>query len=420
MAVSQTEAVEKAASQPAEQPARPGRALIVASALLPLLLLGGILYLFSRTGTGLNLGAPPAPIEKLEFERVEFVPGEIRAHVINTGPETLTIAQVQVGWTNRASWQFNVFPSPVIPRLERATVAIPYPWIAGEPYEVALISENTLVFSHEVAIAAETPTAGPALLGSLALLGVYVGVLPVFLGIGWLPFLRALPQRWYFFLLSLTSGLLVFLGVDALHEALENAARVPGPFQGLAVILMGVSLSVLGLYGVSGWLKRRSRNRGDAHDEAGRGLLLAYTIALSIGLHNLGEGLAIGGAYALGEISTGTLLIVGFTVHNLTEGVAVVAPVVRSKFNWIHLLWMGLLAGAPTIAGAMLGAFAYDALWAVLFLAIGAGAIIQVVIEITRYQIRRAGAPSLVGGYSLAGFAAGLAVMYTTGLFVTM
>lgn len=416
MAASQTEVVEKTAAQSAEQPARPGRALIVASALLPLLLLGGILYLFSRTGTGLTLGAPPAPIEKLEFERVEFVPGEIRAHVINTGPETLTIAQVQVGWTTPASWQFQTFPEPAIPRLGRATVVIPYPWVAGEPYEVKLISENMLVFSHEVEIAAETPTAGPALLGSLALLGVYVGVLPVFLGIGWLPFLRALPQRWYFFLLSLTAGLLVFLGVDALHEALENAARVPGPFQGLAIILMGVSLSVLGLYGVSGWLKRRSRE----HDEASRGLLLAYTIALSIGLHNLGEGLAIGGAYALGEIATGTLLIVGFTVHNLTEGVAVVAPVVRSRFNWIHLLWMGLLAGAPTIAGAMLGAFAYDALWAVLFLAIGAGAIIQVVIEITRYQIRQAGAASLVGGFSLAGFAAGLAVMYTTGLFVTM
>ncbi len=415
MASSQSGVIQKADSRTAEQPAQSSRALVVASALLPLLLLGGILYLFSRTGTGLNLAAP-APIEKLEFERVEFLPGEIRAHVINTGPEALTIAQVQVGWTSPAAWQFHTFPGSTIPRLGRAKVVIPYPWVPGEPYEVKLITENTLVFAHEVEIAAETPTAGPALLGSLALLGVYVGVLPVFLGIGWLPFLRALPQRWYFFLLSLTSGLLVFLGVDALHEALENAARVPGPFQGLAVILMGVSLSVLGLYGVSRWLKQRSRE----HAEENRGLLLAYTIALSIGLHNLGEGLAIGGAYALGEIATGTLLIVGFTVHNLTEGVAVVAPVVRSKFKWIHLLWMGLLAGAPTIAGAMLGAFAYDALWAVLFLAIGAGAIIQVVIEITRHQVRQAGASSLVGGFSLAGFAAGLAVMYTTGLFVTM
>ncbi|MGH9557250.1 MAG: ZIP family metal transporter [Terriglobales bacterium] len=420
MASSQTDVAGKTADRPVEQPGRPSRALIIASALLPVLLLGGILYLFSRTGTGLNLGAPPAPIEKLEFERVEFLPGEIRAHIINTGPEALTIAQVQVGWTTPANWQFNVFPTPTIPRLERATLAIPYPWVAGEPYEIRIISANTLVFSHEIEIAAQTPTAGPALLGSLALLGVYVGVLPVFLGIGWLPFLRALPQRWYFFLLSLTSGLLVFLGVDALHEALENAERVPGPYQGIAIILMGVSLSLLGLYGVSGWLKRRSPKHNDAQSEESRGLLLAYTIALSIGLHNLGEGLAIGGAYALGEIGMGTLLVIGFTVHNLTEGVAVVAPVVRSKFKWIHLLWMGLLAGAPTIAGAMFGAFAYDALWAVLFLAIGAGAIIQVVIEITRYQIRQAGAPSLVGGYSLAGFAAGLAVMYTTGLFVTM
>ncbi len=391
---------------------RRGTTLVVASALLPLLLLGGILYLFVRTGTGLNLAAP-APIEKIEFERVEFLPGEIRAHVINTGPDEVTIAQVQVGWLNRSAWDFTVEPGPTLPRLGRATVVLPYPWVPGEPYEIALITANTLIFTHDVEIAAETPRASAAMLGTLALLGVYVGVIPVFLGIGWLPFLRALPQRWYFFLLSLTVGLLVFLGVDALHEALENAARVPGPFQGVALILAGLSLSVLGLYAVSNWLKQRRK-------EATGGLVLAYTVALSIGLHNLGEGLAIGGAYALGEVAMGTLLVLGFTVHNLTEGVAVVAPVVRSQFRWTHLVWLGLLAGAPTIAGTLLGALAFNPLWAVLFLAIGAGAILQVVIEITRHQVRQAGAAALVGGFSLAGFALGLAVMYTTGLFVAV
>jgi hypothetical protein len=84
------------------------------------------------------------------------------------------------------------------------------------------------------------------------------------------------------------------------------------------------------------------------------------------------------------------------------------------------LIWLGLLAGGPTIAGTLLGAFAYTALWAVLFLAVGAGAVFQVVIEIVRYQARQAGAGSLVSGWSLAGFALGLGVMYVTGLFVTI
>jgi len=389
-------------------------ALVWASAVMPVLLLAGILYLLFARGTGLELTSP-APIEKVEFERVVLRPGQIQAHVINTGPEPVTIAQVQVGWLNRASWQFEVSPDPTIARLGRATVTIPYPWTPGEPYEVVLMTANGLVFAHDIEIAQETPTPGGGLLGTFALLGVYVGVIPVFLGILWLPFLRRLPPRAYFFLLSLTAGLLVFLGVDALEDALENAARVPGPFQGVALILIGLSLSLLGLYAISNWLKQKRQQTGLSMP-----LLLSYTIAFGIGVHNLGEGLAIGGAYALGEFATTFLLIVGFMVHNLTEGIAVVAPVVRSEFKWIHLLWLGLLAGAPTIAGTLLGAFAYTALWAVLFLAIGAGAVFQVVIEITRHMNRQGGFPLIVSGASVAGFALGLAVMYVTALFVTV
>ena len=394
------------------------RGLVVVSALLPVLLLAGILYLLVAQGTGIDLAAP-APIESLAFERVILAPGEIRAHVLNTGPEELEIVQVQVGWLNRAAWEFTVSPGPKIARLGRAIVTIPYPWTEGEPYEIAVITAEASVLTHEIEIATETPrTTAPGMIWRFALLGVYVGVIPVFLGIGWLPFLRSLSQRWYFFLLSLTVGLLVFLGVDSLEDALENAELVPEPFQGIAIILMGLSLSLLGLYAVTSWLKgsrRRSSEDGDNREPA---LLLAYTIAFGIGVHNFGEGLAIGGAYALGEAALGTMLVLGFTLHNLTEGVAVVAPVVRTDFRWSHLFWLGALAGGPTVAGSLLGAFAYTPLWAVLFLAIGAGALIQVVIEITRHQIKQGGAESLVSGLSLAGFALGLGIMYVTGLFV--
>jgi zinc transporter ZupT len=391
------------------------RIVLIASAVLPLLLIAGMAYLFLSRGTGLDLAAP-APIERLEFERIVFTPNRIVAHVVNTGPEPVSIEQVQIGWTNRATWEFDVEPPGPIPRLGRAVVRAPYPWVPGEPYEIALITANSLIFTHEIEIAAATPELGLPAMSMFALLGIYVGVIPVFLGIGWLPFLRALPQHWYFFLLSLTVGLLVFLGVDSLHEALEQAATVPVPYQGVAIVVMGVVLTVLVLYAVSIWMKKRS-----SEDDAGRlsPMALAYSVAFGIGVHNLGEGLAIGAAYALGEVAIGALLVLGFTLHNLTEGVAIVAPVVRSRFHWGHLVWMGLLAGAPTIAGAMIGAFAYTPIWAVLFLAIGAGAIAQVVIEITRYQTRSAGLAALASGGSLAGFVVGLGLMYLTGLFLT-
>ena len=390
------------------------RTMVLASALVPLLAVVGILYWYAAGGTQLNLTAP-APIENLAFERIVLQPGNMQAHVINTGPEPLTIAQVQVGWLNRASWEFQVTPAPLIPRLGRAVVDIPYPWTPGEPYEIVLITENSLVFAHDIAVAAETPAVDLSMMGRFALLGIYVGVLPVFLGIAWLPFLRTLSSRWYLFLLNLTAGLLVFLGFDALEEALEASVDVPGPYQGTAIILIGLSLSLGLLYAVSGWLRRRQESSGTTG-----ALVLAYSIAFGIGVHNLGEGLAIGGAYSLGEFAAGALLILGFTLHNLTEGVAVVAPIVQSEFRWRHLLWLGALAGLPTIAGTLLGAFAYTATWAVLFLAIGAGAVFQVVAEITRHQIQQAGAASLVQGINLAGFAAGLATMYLTGFFVTM
>ena len=391
---------------------KPSPLLIIASAAIPLAAVVGILFLFLSHGTGLELKAP-APVENLEFERMVLQDEGFEAHVINTGPEALTIAQVQVGLLSRASWEFQVNPGPTIARLGRAVVQVPYPWTPGEPYEIVLITSNGLIFTHEIAIAVATPKLSLGMMGRFALLGIYVGVLPVFLGIGWLPFLRSLPEKWYFFLLNLAAGILLFLGVDTLEEALEHAADVPGPFQGVGLILIGVSLSIGLLYTVSGWFRKRRPEM----DTAG-GLVLAYSIAFGIGMHNLGEGLAIGGSYALGEFAAGTMLVLGFTLHNLTEGVAVVSPVVQSRFAWWHLIGLGTLAGVPTIGGTLLGAFAFTATWAVLLLAVGTGAVMQVVFEITRFQIRGRGAASLVSGLNLAGFSCGLAIMYVTGLLV--
>lgn len=393
--------------------------LVWGSAIVPLVLLGTLIYLFAHQSGGFRFQAPPAPIENVSFERVVFKPDLIVAHIRNVGPEEVTIAHVQIGHMHRASWEFTIEPSATIPRLGSARVRIPYPWTPGEPYELALFSSNGLVFAHEVPVAQLTPQLDTDSLTTFSMLGVYVGVIPVFLGIFWLPFLRSLGERAYTFLLSLTVGLLVFLGVDALADAIEEAAELPGPFQGFALILIGLTLSLLGLYTWSQSVKAKRR-------ESNSPLLLSYMIAFGIGVHNLGEGLAIGGAYALGEVATGALLIIGFMIHNLTEGIAVIAPVVRQKFGkggvgWMHLVWLGALAGLPTILGSAMGAFAPSPVFAVLFLAIGAGAVFQVVWEITSQMVRnRPTEKPAISGVAFAGFCAGLFVMYFTGLFLAV
>ena len=393
--------------------------LVWSSALIPVILLGALIYFFAQQSGGFRFQEPPAPIENVAFERVVLKPDQIIAHIRNVGPGEVTIAHVQVGHMHRASFEFLIEPAATIPRLGTARVRIPYPWIPGEPYEVALFSSNGLVFAHDVAVAQLTPQLDSDSLLTFSMLGVYVGVIPVFLGIFWLPFLRSLGERTYTFLLSLTVGLLIFLGVDSLADAIEEGAELPGPFQGPALILIGVAVSMLGLYTWSRWVQSR-RGQGSGP------LVTAYMIAFGIGVHNLGEGLAIGGAYALGEVATGALLIIGFMIHNLTEGVAVVAPVIRSKFGaggvgWVHLVWLGALAGLPTILGSTLGAFAPSPVFAVLFLAIGAGAVFQVVWEIGAQMVRgRPAGEPIISGPVFAGVCAGLLVMYVTGLYIAV
>ena len=117
-------------------------------------------------------------------------------------------------------------------RLERRTVTIPYPWVEGEPLTVAVVTSTGLTFSTEIAVATQSPPVDARYLGTFALLGIYAGVIPVFIGLLWLPFVRSIERRWIDFFLSLTIGLLVFLGVDALEEALDTSAlrprRLPG------------------------------------------------------------------------------------------------------------------------------------------------------------------------------------------------
>ena len=376
-------------------------------ALIPVLLIGVLLLVFVRTDPlgGLRRSIPA--VEELTFNRVvlESDPREIVLRVTNGGPDPVTVAQVLV---DEAYWTYTIEPRNKIDRLRSATIRLRYPWVEGEAHEVVLISSTGVKFAHEIAVAVETPKTGGRALATFTLIGVFVGVIPVILGLLFLPFIRRLGQRWVNFLLALTAGLLVFLAVDALTEAIEVAETVPGAFQGIGLITVGVIVALAVLYAVDAWARRR---RGELSP-----LFVAGLIALGIGLHNLGEGLAVGAAYALGEVGLTTFLIVGFMLHNVTEGIGIVSPLARTRPTIGQLAALGLLAGLPTIVGAWLGGLAYSPTAAVLFLSLGAGAIIQVVWEIAK--LMRRDAKNLADPLVAVGFAAGILVMYATGLVV--
>ncbi len=376
--------------------------------LLPVFMLAVLSLVLVRTGIldFLRRGLPP--IEELTFERVTLAPSLITLNIVNGGPDPVTVAQVSV---DEAFWEFTIEPSPTIPRLGRATITIPYPWVQDEAHEVTLLTSTGVTLSHEIAVATETPAAGPRFFAMFGLIGLYVGVIPVAIGLFWYPLLRRVDKRWIDFALALTIGLLIFLGADALHEGFEAAASVAGAFQGVLIVPLGAFSTLLLLQMIS----RRTVNKGGAEGRKA----VAGLIALGIGLHNLGEGLAIGAAYALGEAAIGAFLIIGFMLHNTTEGLGIVAPIAADRPKLKTLVGLGLLAGVPTVFGAWIGGLAYSPLFATLFLAIGAGAIAQVVLALYRVIVKDR--PDL--GWSpltAGGVLAGLLVMYGTGLLVAV
>lgn len=355
--------------------------------------------------SGLRESFPP--VEELTIERATLNsdPKEIVLSVRNGGPDPVTVAQVLI---DEAYWPYEIEPGNEIGRLRSGTIRIAYPWGEGEAHEVVVLSSSGVPFTHEIGVAVETPKASGKTLMTFVLLGLFVGVIPVFLGLLFLPFLRRLERKWVNFFLALTAGLLVFIAVEAIEEALELAGEVPGAFQGVGLVVLGVVVALATLFGVSGWARQR---RGELSP-----MWVAGLIALGIGLHNLGEGLAVGAAYALGETALTAFLILGFTLHNTTEGIGIVSPLATSRPTVLQLLALGAVAGVPTIAGTLIGGLAFSAMAGALFFAIGAGAIVQVVWEIGKLMRRET--QSLAAPLNSLGFVLGIAVMYVTGLAV--
>jgi zinc transporter, ZIP family len=386
-------------------------------AIVPVILLIGIVFGTLSSGNSIVglIGHAPPPADEFTVRKVEFAPGRIMIHVTNPQRQDLTLAQVTIDDAIVPFTSDGKPGSKTLERLRSATVDVAFPWVENDPVKIGLISSSGIVTIHDVPAAVETEQASLHGAAGLALIGVLVGVVPVALGLAWLPSLRRAPPHWLAAFMALTAGLLTFLMFDALSEALELQAALPGAIGGTGLVLLGVALSYLGLTFIALRLSGREGSRAKPLT----GAALATLVAIGIGLHNLGEGLAVGSSLALGELALGTFLIVGFMVHNVTEGLGIAAPMAEdgARSSLGRLATLALIAGAPAILGAWIGGFLTNDLLAVLFFAIAAGAALQVVVEVGRFVVRRAPG-GLTSGYVLGGYLTGIGAMYATGLLV--
>jgi zinc transporter ZupT len=389
---------------------------------IPLALIAVAIGAFALLG-GPGLGERTGPpVEEVAVESTVLRPGEIELTLRNDGPDPVTVAQVAV---NDAYAPFVADGGEEIGRLDSTTLDISYPWIEGEAYEIFVLTSAGGTIEAAIPVATETPEADLDFYALMALLGIYVGVIPVSLGMLWLPFLGRLGQRWIGALIAFTAGLLAFLAIDAGLEGLEIAAEAPAAFGGAGLVFIGALVAYLALAGVDAYRAgRRAAAGGSAATAASGGAYLALLVAIGIGLHNLGEGLAIGTAYATGALALGAFLVVGFAIHNTTEGLAIVAPLRdgaggrAERLGFARLAGLGLIAGAPAVLGAWIGASALNPSLAALLFGVGVGAIVRVIVQIS--PAMREGRGPLLSPANVLGILAGIAVMYLTGLLVSV
>ena len=381
--------------------------VLAISAIGPIILLAIVIaFLLGPASTFLQFGVV---LPEVSIEKVEFIENEIQATVRNTGPIDVNVVVADV---NDRIQPAAIEPDSSLKRFETALVRIPFDWNEAQPYEIGVTIDDGTRFTTEVDAAFASLEPNVDLFVFLGMIGFLIGVVPIMIGLLWYPFIKKLGKNTFNFFLAFTMGLLIFLGIDAVLEASEISEKhLSSIFNGELLIVTVVILSFLSLYGVGQKLIKTNNM-----STLSKGLVISLMIAIGIGLHNLGEGLAVGAAIALGEVALSTFLIIGFAMHNTTEGLAIAAPLTNSKAKIAKMIGLGLIAGVPAIFGCWIGGFSFSPLFTLIFLAIGAGAIFQVVISIFQYMKEKS---DLLSNTSLfAGISAGLIVMYLTSVII--
>ncbi len=391
-----------------EASGKTSRAKVIASGIIPFaFILLMIAYIFGPGSDLLGLGVS---LPELTIEKVDFVKSEIRVTVRNTGPLPVYVTMADV---NDRIQPAAIEPDKLLERFEIGLVRIPFEWNEGEPYTIGLTTDDGTRF--ERLIDAAFPALQPNLefAGFFAIIGTYVGIIPVMIGLLWLPFIKKISKSKYHFFLALTAGLLLFLGIDSIEEAFDVSFKnLSGSFNGFLLIATTVVLSFLGLY----YTSEKLTGKADSL-KISKPVAIGLMIAIGIGLHNFGEGLAIGASVGLGSVAFSTFLIVGFALHNTTEGLAIAAPLSRGKLMIGKLITLGIIAGSPAIFGAWVGGFVYSPFSSVVFLSIGAGAIFQVIVIVLKW-IRDEGDRNLSSASVVSGFAIGMLIMYLTSILI--
>ena len=380
---------------------------IAVSAVAPIVLLTILIVFILGSGSSfLQFGTV---LPEIYLEKIDFIDSEIQVTVRNTGPIDVNVVVADV---NDRIQPAAIEPDNHLTRFETALVRIPYDWNEGQPYAIGLTTNDGTRFEKVVDAAFPSLQPDVELVGYFALIGTYVGIIPVMIGLLWLPFIKKLSKNKYQFFLAFTIGLLLFLALDSLEEAFEiSQNNLADTFNGTLLIGMVTILTFFGLYFVSTQLINKTK-----FSKISAPVSISLMVAIGIGFHNLGEGLAIGAAVGLGNLALSTFLIVGFAIHNTTEGFAIVAPLSKTKSIIPKLASMGLIAGTPAIFCALIGGFFFSPFSAIIFLAIGAGAIFQVIISIILWQRRE---NNFLSSWPLMlGISLGLFVMYITSIFI--